>query len=199
MSNNSISAEEGFELVGRYVEYFWKERCFSARLKYEYDMEDVVSEVYVKLLEKRYFEKWDKHKASKKYYVSLAVKRKLIDIWRGHRERISLNEEDDEGISLLDKLKSDIDTVDEVVKSRLKDMLYQLPESRQAGKVIMGSTPVLGKCKLSMKSVAVHMAMGYNGREISEWFDSPYREGSVSPPTIYNIRDKIEEYLKEKI
>ncbi|MFW6029674.1 MAG: hypothetical protein ACOCRO_05405 [Halanaerobiales bacterium] len=196
-----ISCEKGFELVDKYVRFFISRGEYNILLKNgETSIEDIVSDINLKFLESGYYKKWNANKAGLKYYISLGVKRKLIDMSRTYKERISLDNPDKDGLTLMERLDNGFDTllntIDSIRENELLMAIENLPEER--GDVrIEGYSPVLGKCCLSMKIVAVHLIMGYKVPDIAKMFINPHRGKPVSNPTIYNIRNELREYLLE--
>ena len=85
-----ISKEEGYELVKRYVHYFWVTGKFYS-LKNDREEIDIVDDIYCKFLSKHLFEKYDSSITSKKYFVMIPVKRTMSDMLRKYRYLVSLD------------------------------------------------------------------------------------------------------------
>lgn len=196
-----INVSEGYELVSGYVKYFIGKRggfriLLSSGCK---DIEDIISQVNLKFIKNGYYKKWDENKTSKKYYISLGVKRALIDMTRTFKEEESLDKPDKFGVRLMDKIRtrcSILDWEDNLnIESEWKMVMSKLPNTVE-GIELKGKSPILGECKLTMRTVAYHLLLGYDVSEIADMFKNPYNEGkSVSQPTVYNIRNKIKAYL----
>lgn len=196
----SISVEDGFKLVDKYVNIFIGKGQFLILLKNGDSVDDLVSLVNLKFIENGFYAKWDPLKAGKKYYVSMGVKRKLIDEVRTYKETLSLDQPkySERTVSLLDMLKSTSNTsegaIDRIKETELLMMVRTLPDKRE-GIEYIGESPVLGECRLSMKTVAVHLILGFNAPQIAKMFVNPHKDKCVSEPTIYNIRNDLRQYL----
>ena len=49
--------------------------------------------------------------------------------------------------------------------------------------------------RLTLKTLAVHLVFGYNCSDVAKMFESRYREGHVSKPTVYNMRNRIQKEI----
>lgn len=192
-----LTREEGYELTKFYVEYFWATGKFYS-LKNQYEMEDLVHEVYAKFLEKRLFEKYNQKITSKKYHVMNAVKNALIDMLRKYRETISLEKEDENGITLADKLEDSTDVeaqaIGTVGRNRILDQIPRTTDSK-----LVGNSPVLGTVNFSLWTIAFHLEQGYTTEDISKMFINPKSGRPVTKGRVQQLVQALREYVLDNI
>lgn len=197
--SKGIDLEEGYHLVREYVNYYYRERYYS--LKRDYEIEDIVHEVYLTLRRRKYFSKYDSKKGakSKKFYIALAVKRCMIDMLKTQKEKCySLEKELEDRPKLKNRIIAE-EVIEDVQKqTSILNIIKEL-KNNKTRKGIKGITPLLGECELSKYSVGVHLAYGYEPKEIAEFFESPKEScNHISNSTIYNIKDEIKNIFKEE-
>lgn len=182
-----ISDVKAYELVREAVLYYWCKRFYSLGDNGD-DVEDMINDIYLVLYRRGLFRKWKPGRASKKTYVSVAVKNAMIDKLKTFKERQYLYEKDTNGEYFISTL-IDRGYDDNYKENRIYEIIEDLPDkSRWEG--CKGNTP-LGKKPLSLKTVALLLMLGYSVKMVSEMFDSPFSDGNVSLPIIYEMRDRI--------
>lgn len=196
-NENVITREEGYDLTSQYVSYFWNTGKFYS-LKNQYEVEDLVMEIYAKFLEKGFFEKYSKKVTSKKYFVMTAVKNSLIDMLRKYREVVSLDKEDESGLTLADKIES-IENLEDTVEGKVhRDSLFSyLP--KETDSKLVGKSPVLGTVNFSLWVIAYHLELGYSVKDISGMFFNKNSGKYVTAGHVYQAVYKIREILKSQL
>lgn len=189
-----LTREEGYELTKFYVEYFWRINKFYS-LKNRWTCEDLVSEIYVKFLEKRLFEKYDASITSKKYHVMNSVRTSLIDLLRKYHDESSFDKEDEQGLTLADKLEATDNSVEDVaVGNVLRDKIFEKLPKETRSKII-GNSPIFGKVNFSLYWVAAHLERGYSISDLTKVYTNinsgrPVTKGRVQQ-VVQDLRDFI--------
>lgn len=195
--NLKLSMEEGYELTKNYVRYFWRVKKFYS-LERDYDLEDIVHELFATFLRRGLFDKYNASISSKKYHVMNAVRNGMIDLLRKQKEQYYLDQPDDEGIPLMEKMESSEDLQGEVIAEDYRNELIEhLPE--ETGSEVEGFSPVLGHCRMSLRVVAIHLEMGYKPKEISLFFINPRSDREVSVGRIYQLIKEIRCIMQEQL
>lgn len=200
-----IDDMEGWNLTNYYVRMFYKMGKFYS-LNRRYDVEDLVSEIYVKFLNKGFFQKYNPKTTSKKYFVMVAVKNSLIDMLRKLRETASLEAEIEEGLTLGDMMKADICVEDEAIFEAGKEMgewnrnaiIMQLPDDTRS--ILKGYSPLMGReVKLTYRVLAIHLEAGWSAKQISEIFINPNSGKPVTQGNISNHIARMREWILDNI
>lgn len=192
-----LSMEEGYELTKNYARYFWRVKKFYS-LERDYDLDDVIHELYATFLRRGLFENYNSSISSKKYHVMNAVKNGMIDLLRKQKEQYYLDQPDDEGIPMLEKMESTEDIQQEVVSRDYRNQLIEkLPE--ETGSEVEGFSPVVGYCRMSLRVIALHLEMGYKPKEISLFFINPRSHKEVSVGRIHQLIKEIRCILQEEV
>lgn len=176
---------EGYELTKFYVTYFWYNKFHTLRNQFELD--DLVNELYLKFLEKNLFKKFNPSITSKKYHVMVSVQRSLIDIIRKQKNVVSLDnnmtEDTEDDFSLLAVLDSGVDVTSEVIGSQVRDEIIAILPDYTDSK-LEGDSPLLGHCKFTLRNIALHLERGYDYKEIAEFFFNPASGRHTTPSNV---------------
>lgn len=191
---DTLSDMEAYDLIKEAVSYYWRVK-FSFLGEDGTDKEDVVNEIFLSLYNNNNFEKYDSNKSSKKTYISMMVKYRMIDMVRKNKFKDSLDNLEINGEKIINCLEDDkvIDS-DYVILcdviNNLKSDGYQYFSNNYE---IWGDTPI-GRERLSEKTITLLLALGYDVSEISEMFDeSPWGDTGITEPTIYKIRNNVKD------
>ena len=192
--NDVLTVEEGYTLTKFYTSYFYEKGQFSS-LKAKIELEDLAEEFFVKFLEKGYFDKYNSQITSKKYFVQLAVYRAMLDIsvrkrddkFTAIKDSVSMDIEDEDGFSISMVLPSKQNLEREVDSSLERERILELiPNDSLLDEVI--DSPILGKCKMSLRVLALHLEAGFTAKEISVMFN-------VKSKVIHRFRHDLINYL----
>lgn len=188
-----MSEERGYELVRVYVEYYWRTGKFYS-LKNENDMEDIIGDIYIKFLEKSYFKKYNSKVTSDKYYIMNGVRTSMIDMLRKYRQKISLDAEDEDGITMMDRINSNEHVEENVIGDTACEEVLKFLSDETNSKV-EGHSPLLGDCKMTHRAIALHLAQGYSVKEIASFFINPNNHKPVSNGRVHQLIKEIRERL----
>lgn len=195
-----LTPEEGYELTKFYVRYFWRTNKFYS-LKTEYEEDDVVSIIYLKMLEKDYFSKFDSNVTSKKYYMQRCVQTKMIDLLRRHREAKSLETPvGNEGLVLSDVIPENCETMDVRVEGRVaRDrIINQFPKVSLSK--IKGYCPQLGRVVgVNYYDLANMVEIGLRPKDMSQFLINPSTGRQVSEGSISKYIRSMREYALDNI
>lgn len=203
--------EEIYDKVKSYVNYYINNQFGNLIKYYSYEREDLVHEVYVRLKEKGFFKKYDKQKSKKGYYISVGVRRTLLNIVRRKKAKKRREEkylysleyeyEDDEyGYrQLKDMVESDFDLEDKLFENKVYSIIRNLPNDRDTGKEIYGESPILGECRLTLKTLGLHLIEGFSGVEISKMFESRMVDGHISFSLVYKMKKKLRKEIRSRM
>ena len=192
-----LTREEGYELTKFYVEYYWATGKFYS-LKNQYELEDLVHEIYAKFLEKKLFEKYNSSITSKKYHVMNSVRNSLIDMLRKYREFVSLDKEDEMGITLVERIESEEDMQAYVIGDvRRNQILDRIPKDTDSK--LVGISPVFGKVNFSLWTIAVHLEQGFTVEEISKMFINERSGKPVTKGRVQQMVQALREYVLDNI
>lgn len=195
--DNVLTREEGYELTKCYVEYYWATGKFYS-LKNQYELEDLVHEIYAKFLEKKLFEKYNSEITSKKYHVMNSVRTSLIDMLRKYRESLSLDKEDENGITLGEKIKSNEDVSKEALGEVCReDILNRIPKDTDSK--LVGNSPIFGVVNFSLWTIAVHLEKGYSVEDISKMFINQRSGKPVTKGRVQQLVQELREYVLDNI
>jgi DNA-directed RNA polymerase specialized sigma24 family protein len=154
--------------------------------------EDVVSEVMVRFIKGRLFEKNDEEKgAPRKYLIMCSVERSMIDLVRKRRLQVrSFEETLGENLKLEDTLgTSGGEVEDEVGSSCLSKVWEELLPVREYPGPQVRSPYTSGVVSLDLRTVYRHMILGVDAGEMAQIFH-------VSSTRIYQMMAKIREILR---
>lgn len=181
---NNITSEDWFEMTKMMVlgcyhssKYYTVQRFFTA--------EDCVSEVYIKFLEKGYFDKYN-GACEPHAYVKVAVVRWFIDATRKYvkRQSESLDKPNDEGLDLLSRLADDANSqaVDYEFSSLLNDALSAV--SSETDSKVVGFSPVLNRnVAFTNQMILFHLAKGMTEDEVNQMYLNPKNNKPISKST----------------
>lgn len=195
-----LSFEEGYELTNYYVNYFWDSKKFYS-LAHSMEKDDLLQSLMVKFLEKDFYSKYDSTITSKKYFVMIGVRNYFIDELRKQkRKEVSIDAEDEDGLSILDRVVSNIDIESEVLLNEvIKGFLDILPDDTNSK--VIGQSPIKGEISMSHRQIAIHLVYGYNVTDISKMFFNENSGRTISTATISRkvkeIRELSESYFNE--
>lgn len=193
--NLGITVEEGYELTKTYVEYFWRVNKFYS-LKNTHEIDDVVSELIIKFLSKGFFEKYNPEVTSKKYYVMVGVKTSMIDLLRKHRDVYSIDKEDENGLTMMDRLASE-ENLEEIISGDdfCREIIESLPNETRSK--VVGHSPFQGEVKMTHRVIAEHLLAGYSIKEIASMFINPSNNKPVTSGSISKIVKEIREMVAD--
>ena len=180
--------KEWYELTKKYVSYFF--RTSRSALRNYNSLEDVVSDTYLHFLEKGLFEKYEEKITSKKYFIMSAVRNYMTDLLRKQRETYSLDytfsTEEGEEITLGETIE-DKENRFEVLENDMdvQSILSVLPDSTNSK--VEGNSPLYGKCNMSLRMIAAHVAAGYTSVEIANMYINPANQKPVTLGRIHQL------------
>lgn len=179
-----MSAEEGYKLVKHYVSYFVSVKFYT--LRRDFEIEELVNELYVKFLDKGFFAKYDESITSRRYYVMNGVRNSLIDLLRKQKNHSSLDKLGPEGIPLGMKIPAP-DVCEETALGRVtRDEIMEMIPNETRSKSL-GNSPVIGECKMTPRVVALHLEMGYSPSDIAAMFTNPQSGREVTYGRMHQI------------
>lgn len=196
-NESPLTEEEGYALTKHYVNYFWRTNKYYS-LKTEYEEDDVVSELMLKFYKHNLFAKYNMETTSKKYYVMRAVTTSMIDLLRKHREHLSLESENEEGLSLEDIIESEVNVSKEAIGNQRRDeIIAQLPETSKSS--VVGFSPMMGNINLSYRVLALHLEAGYKVKEIAQMYKNPATNEPISEGTVSSYIRNMREFVLDNI
>jgi len=195
-TKKGLDRDEGYKLTKNYVQYFWRSKKFYS-LARDFEEEDAVSKIYLKFLEQGLFEKYNPNRTTKKYFIMSCVKRSLIDMLRIQKEKYSLEQEDQNGIPLIDKIQkegldTDVDALGRLSRNEIIEALPAVTDSQAEGE-----SPLLGKCEMSLRNIALHLEQGYSAKDIAKFFCNPHTGSHISPSRIHQLKQDIREIARD--
>ena len=193
----TISLEEGYELTKQYVEYFWYTNKFYS-LKRAYELEDILHDIYLKFMTKNFFEKYNPAITSKKYHVMNGVKTSMIDMLRKYRETKSLDEPNEDGLTLGDLLSDGVDVQREVSGQVEHDRILSLLPDTTASKLV-GNSPLMGKVNISMRVIAIHLENGFSVKEIAQMYVNEKSGKPVTEGRVHQLIKEMREYILDNV
>lgn len=206
---STISREEGYELVKAYATYFFRNKFTT--LKDYYSVEDVVNEIYVKFLERKFFEKYNPSFTSKKYFVMTAVRNSISNMINHDIKRVTLNAVSTDTELAPDLYLEDIiedkhdynEDVDwnvdyEYHEKQRERILKALPDF--ADTKIHGYSPLLKKdVVLSYRVLALHLESGYKPKDLCSIFLNPKNGKPISIGSMYRHITNLREFLLDNV
>lgn len=197
LKNDILTDEEGYVLTKKYVNYFWNVKKFYS-LERDFTSEDMVHHIYAKFLEKEYFSKYSRKVTTKKYFIMIAVKRAMIDELRKQREQHSLDKENEDGLTMLDIMESPDRPSEQVIGRISRNYLLENLPGHTNSKVI-GYSPLLGECNMSLRNIALHLEAGYKPVEIASFYINPTSGKHVTEGRIHQLINDIKERLSSVV
>ena len=198
-NDTELTLEEGYELTKFYVHYFWITNKYYS-LKNRYEEEDVVNEVYLKFLRLNHFAKYNPFITSKKYHIMNGVRTSMIDLLRKQREEISLDQEVDDGFSLMETIEDEGLTTEKrsLGFQRREEILEQLPlETRSK---IKGYSPLFHReVNISYRVLALHLEAGYSVKQIAQIYKNPRTGESISEASVSKYIGDLREYVLDNV
>lgn len=199
--------EEGYEIITEYTTRLYnKDKYFS--LKETHSLEDVISYVFFNYYKKdRYgynmFEKFNPEVTSFKYHIARSIETKFIDLLRKQRSGEKKSE-----LHLEDKIGEDLTLGDTVLAEDGRPSAQELLESEYERNLILkmlpnednhmvGNSPILGKCCMTLRVLALHLEYGFKPEEIGNMFS--YKNRNISPSTVNKYIKELRVYVKENI
>lgn len=194
-----LTNEEGYELTKHYVSYFWNTHKFYS-LEGTCELDDIISTIYIKFLEKNFFTKYNCSITSKKYHVMNAVKNSMIDMLRKHRDTVSMEKETEEGLTVADVIADkSISTSDEAegMLSRNK-IIEALPDT--CNSEIVGYSELLGReVNISYRMLALHLESGYSIKDLAQMYSNPISGQSVTEGTVSRYIRLMREFVLDTV
>lgn len=195
-----LTAEEGYELTRKYVSYFWRVGKYYS-LKTEYEMEDVISIIYLKMLERDYFSRYDSSVTSKAYFMQRCVSTKMVDLLRKHRDLKSLETPvNEDGMTLMDVLEDKSLAMESVCEGNLQrdKILEQLPTVSSSK--IRGYCEVLGReVGVNYRDIAEMLEVGLKASDMAEFLKNPRSGMSISEGSVSKYIRDLREYVLNNI
>lgn len=204
-----LTAEEGYELVCFYTKYYWNTNRFFA-LKNCYELEDLISELFLKFLEKKFFEKYNSSITSKKYHVMNGVRTSLIDMSRKkssfvNNESSILDAENEEGLTMANLVLDETSDVErEIIKREsfekgvvIRNQIIESISDNTDSKLV-GNSPIMGEVKMTLRVIAIHLEQGYSPKQIAEMFVNPKSGKPVTTGRINQLIKSLREFLIEE-
>lgn len=188
-----LTNEEGYLLVVKYTQYYWRINKFYS-LKNKYELNDMIHHIYCHFLEKRFFEKYDEKVTSKAYFVMRGVMTRLVDEMRKYREHLSIEQEDENGITLGEKIPDDFNMEDIAIRNEIMDKIPGETDSK-----LVGKSPEFGIVNFSLKTVAMHLEKGYTVQDIAAMFMNPASGRHVSESRVSQLVKELRGYCKENL
>jgi len=183
---------KAYEAIQCYAKFFFNSPSFYS-LRAQYGVEDLVQAITVKFLTNGYIDRWNPEKASISTYICGAVRNFFVDCLTAQKLHISLDIDDEEGVSLKDIIP-DPDPATIISVCAVEQILANLPDvSRSVARL---HSP-LGIFKLSLRSLAIHFHHGYTQAEIASYCVNTSTGGTVSIGRISQLVGELREHLKD--
>lgn len=182
--------EKAYEAIQRYSKFFLTSPSFYS-LKEQYELEDLVQAITVRFLTNGYIDRWNPEKGSLSTYICGAVRNFFVDCLSSQKRTLSLDVENEDGLSLRDTLP-DTDPVTTISICSVEQLLSSLPD---ASRSIARIDSPLGTFKLSMRSLALHLHHGYTQAEIASYCVNAKTGGTVSLCRISQLVGELREHI----
>lgn len=178
-----VTFEEAYPLIEKYARYFYRSGKFYS-LQWQFEEGDMVQEVSLKFLTNGYLGMYKEETTSLAYFIMTGVKHFFIDCLRKQKDVVSLDKEDEEGMSLMDRIVAPGENLmDGVV---YEELLEELPDETNSRIII--TTPEGGQATL--RNIARHLAMGYTQAELRKYMINPNNNKPISS-------GRLSQYVKE--
>lgn len=185
-----LTDEEAYALIYNSVDILYSKKTFYS-LNEVYTREDLASEIFMTLLNRNAFKKFNSAKASKKSYISTATRNAMIDMVRTQKQNYSFDyciSDGDDATTLADVTPDTRDLYEELISNdTVMQLIDSLPDT--CNDMMYGKSPFIGTCKLTGRTVALHQFLGWKDKDIADMFISD----------IYNervVRSRIRELKK---
>ena len=203
--NSVIGTTEGYEMVKECTSYFVYQK-YPSLIKL--GVEDIAHDIYMKLYDKKVFEKFNPSlisqnstytvAQSKQYYIQCSVKWALIDLFRREMkkaeyitvESLDATTSDDDSYCIGDIIASEqIQPDTEVIGKMARDQIISsLPSSSKKRQSPRGYSPLLGKvCTMDYQTIALHLEAGYSGKDIADLFTNEETGRRVTNSAVYQL------------
>ena len=179
-----LSKEEAYLIVFDSVSYMYSSGQFIS-LNKNYELDDLVQEVYLTLLRRDALNKFDSSKSQKKTYITRLSRNVLIDMLRTLKEATTFSEvfteSEDDNTKLIDSLLVDEkDFVSNLLHmNTTKDFLLNLDNKKGT---LEGINPFTKKKAILTKRLLAEMLLfGYSIKAIQSFF---INKKTNKPPTL---------------
>ena len=179
-----LSKEEAYLIVFDSVSYMYSSGQFIS-LNKNYELDDLVQEVYLTLLRRDALNKFDSSKSQKRTYITRLSRNVLIDMLRTLKEATTFSEvfteSEDDNTKLIDSLLVDEkDFVSNLLHmNTTKDFLLNLDNKKGT---LEGINPFTKKKTILTKRLLAEMLLfGYSIKEIQSFF---INKKTNKPPTL---------------
>ena len=179
-----LSKEEAYLIVFDSVSYMYSSGQFIS-LNKNYELDDLVQEVYLTLLRRDALNKFDSSKSQKRTYITRLSRNVLIDMLRTLKEATTFSEvfteSEDDNTKLIDSLLVDEkDFVSNLLHmNTTKDFLLNLDNKKGT---LEGINPFTKKKAILTKRLLAEMLLfGYSIKEIQAFF---INKKTNEPPTL---------------
>ena len=179
-----LSKEEAYLIVFDSVSYMYSSGQFIS-LNKNYELDDLVQEVYLTLLRRDALNKFDSSKSQKRTYITRLSRNVLIDMLRTLKEATTFSEvfteSEDDNTKLIDSLLVDEkDFVSNLLHmNTTKDFLLNLDNKKGT---LEGINPFTKKKAILTKRLLAEMLLfGYSIKEIQSFF---INKKTNKPPTL---------------
>lgn len=192
-----LTKEDMYQLTGLYVTKFYFDGSYPTlqRIYSTGELEDLIHEVYAKLLQLKLHEKFNPEVTSAKYHVYNAVRTKLIDILRKYREHLSMDKENEQGSTFGDMIESHEYMEEQTVGSTVYQSILEILSDETNSKVV-GVHPRTHKAiKFTQRQVAILLGEGYKIKDISAMYTNPDNGKSITSSSISRIKEQIQSVL----
>lgn len=207
-NDTEFTLEEGYDLTDFYVRYYWATNKFYS-LKNQFEVEDVVHDLYIKFIERNLFGKYNNKITSKKYYVMNAVRNGMIDMLRKYRETISLEQKlTEDGMCLMDVIPDETDTEHDVIERIDREASYHaekrqfildsLPDTTDSK--IVGFSPLMNcEVNISYRVLALHLEVGYTVKMLAEMYRNPKTGNPITQGNVSKHIANMREFLLDTV
>ena len=191
---NSLCKEEAYLIVYDTVSYLYSSGQFIS-LNKNYELDDLAQEVYITLLRRGAFEKFDSKKSQKRTYITRLTKNVMIDMLRTLKEATTFSEvftdtEEDDSKLIDNLLVDEKDFVKNLLQMHTtRDFLLGLDNTKG---VLEGVNPFTKRRTVLTKRLLAEMLIfGYSIKEIQGWFINPKTNKPPTLTPLYSLAKKI--------
>lgn len=192
MATTSLNLERALPLIDKYVEYFYRSGKFYSIARRE-DLDDLKQDIILHFLEKDYFGKYNPEVTSEAYFIMTGVKHWFIDTLRKQRETVYLDQPDENGITLGEKLSDPIGEKAMYEGLEMEALLEEFSDETNSKIVVIGP---LGESKATQRTLVRYLLNGYTQAEIASFFLNPKSGKPVSSGRISQMVKEIRDILE---
>lgn len=170
-----LTDEEAYGLIHEIVKFKQYDKSFYKAFMSN-SAEDITTDIYLILKRRNAFTKYNSVSSKKTTYMQRATINALIDICKKIKDNEismdgALSSDESSKSTFGDMLASKWNDYEELMNQEIiVEMINSLSDSSTSKYI--GKSPLVGTCKPTQRTIAIHLCMGYSINEIAEMFTS---------------------------